>query len=263
MGGGTIGGSLLEGVLRRDRIAVVCSLLVVIVFSWGYLLIGAGMSMHQMDGMLMPVGAGPWTVEHAFVVLVMWSVMMAAMMLPSAAPMMLFYCTIARGRAAKGQSAAASSVFASGYLTVWAGFSLAAVALQFGLEMTALLSPMMQTTSVAVAATVLIAAGLYQWTPLKQACLRRCRSPLEFVLTHWRDGVRGAFIMGVQHGIYCVGCCWMLMLLLFVVGVMNLAWIAGLAAFILVEKFAPAGHWISRLAGALLVMWGAATWLAL
>ncbi len=256
---GTIGGSLLERVLRRDRIIVVCGLLVVIVFSWLYLLTGAGMSMHEMDGMLMPISAGPWTAQHVLVVLVMWSVMMAAMMLPSAAPMILFYCTITRKRCAKSNPATAAGAFAAGYIVVWAGFSMAAVALQFGLETSALLSPMMQTTSATVTGLVLIAAGLYQWTPLKQACLRRCRSPLEFVMTHWREGASGAFIMGTQHGVYCLGCCWMLMLLLFVGGVMNLAWIAALAAFVLMEKLAPAGRWISRAAGALLVMWGTAT----
>lgn len=250
-------------VLRRDRVVVVFALLGVIVLSWAYLLTGAGMDMHEMDGMLMPMSSGPWTPTHAIVVLVMWGVMMAAMMLPSAAPMILFYDTIARGRRDRGGSAVSSGVFAAGYVAVWAAFSLAAVALQFGLENAALLSPMMQTTSTTLAGMVLIGAGLYQWTPLKQACLRRCRSPLEFVMTQWREGPRGAFVMGVRHGAYCLGCCWMLMLLLFVGGVMNLAWIAGLAAFVLVEKLAPAGHWIGRAAGALLILWGAATLLAI
>jgi predicted metal-binding membrane protein len=259
---GAIGGSLLERVLRRDRVIVVCGLAAVIVLSWAYLLAGAGMSMHEMDGMLMPMSDGPWTLGHAGVLLVMWAVMMAAMMLPSGAPMILLFSTIARTRRLRGGSAAAAGAFASGYVAVWAAFSVAAVALQFGLERAALLSPMMHTTSVTVASAVLIGAGLYQWTPLKQACLRRCRSPLEFVMTHWREGQRGAFIMGIQHGAYCVGCCWLLMLLLFVGGVMNLAWIAGLAAFVLVEKLAPAGHWVSRAAGALLIVWGAATLLS-
>lgn len=250
-------------VLRRDRIVVVGGLLGVIVLSWAYLLTGAGMSMHEMDGMLMPMSAGPWTPAHAVVVVVMWVVMMAAMMLPSAAPMILFYDTIARGRRERGGAAVASGVFASGYVAVWAAFSVAAVALQFGLESAALLSPMMQATSTTLAGAVLIVAGLYQWTRLKQSCLRRCRSPLEFVMTHWREGTRGAFLMGVQHGAFCLGCCWMLMLLLFVGGVMNLAWIAGLAVFVLLEKLAPAGHWMGRAAGALLIVWGAAILLAI
>ena len=214
--------------------------------------------------MLMPMSSGPWTAVHALLVLAMWAVMMAAMMLPSAAPMILFHAAIARRRSERGESAsvATSGAFAFGYLVVWAAFSLAATALQFGLERAALLSPMMETTSVALAGAVLIAAGLYQWTPLKQACLRYCRSPLDFVLTQWRPGARGAFLMGLRHGAVCVGCCWVLMLLLFVGGVMNFAWIAGIALFVLVEKLGPASHWTSRAAGALLMAWGCATLLA-
>lgn len=255
--------SAIESALRRDRLLVVSSLMTVIALSWAYLLAGAGMSMHEMDGMLMPMRMGPWTPAYAALVLAMWAVMMAAMMLPSAAPMILLYGTIARRRQARGELTTASGVFASGYVAVWAAFSLAAVMLQFGLEKAALLSSMMEMTSIVLAAAVLIAAGVYQWTPLKQACLRRCRTPLEFLMTEWREGSRGAFVMGLRHGGYCVGCCWLLMLLLFVGGVMNLAWIAGLALFILVEKLAPAGHWIGQAAGAGLIMWGGATLAAL
>jgi predicted metal-binding membrane protein len=114
----------------------------------------------------------------------------------------------------------------------------------------------MNTTSRSLAGAVLIGAGVYQWTPLKQACLRRCRSPLEFLMTEWREGSRGAFIMGLRHGAYCLGCCWVLMLLLFVGGIMNITWIAGNALFVLVEKLAPAGHWMGRVAGLALVVWG-------
>jgi predicted metal-binding membrane protein len=191
--------------------------------------------------------------------LLMWAVMMAAMMLPSAAPMILLFGSIARSRHARGEQASAAGIFGLGYVAVWSVFSVGAVALQFALESAALLSPMMETTSIALAGAVLIAAGVYQWTPLKQACLRRCRSPLEFVLTHWREGRRGAFVMGAEHGVYCVGCCWVLMLLLFVGGIMNLTWIAGLAIFVLVEKLAPAGHWIGRCAGVALAAWGGLT----
>ena len=120
----------------------------------------------------------------------------------------------------------------------------------------------MQTTSIALAGGTLIAAGIYQFTPLKQSCLRRCRSPLEFVMTHWREGSAGAFIMGTQHGMFCLGCCWVLMLLLFVGGVMNIAWIAGLTVFVLIEKIAPAGYWLGRCAGIVLIGWGAVVLLA-
>jgi predicted metal-binding membrane protein len=254
-------GSVIEGALRRDRLLVISCLRFVVVLSWAYLLAGAGM-MQEMGDMLMPMSTGPWTLSHAVIVLVMWAVMMAAMMLPSAAPMILLFAAIARRRSERGEPATASGAFAFGYLAVWATFSLAAVALQFGLERAALLSPMMATTSIALAGAVLIAAGLYQWTPLKQACLRHCRSPLDFIMTQWRSGAHGAFLMGLRHGAVCVGCCWLLMLLLFVGGVMNFAWIAGIALFVLAEKLLPAGHWIGRGVGVLLVVWGAATLLA-
>ncbi|SDR20879.1 Predicted metal-binding membrane protein [Rhizobiales bacterium GAS191] len=247
---------MIEGALRRDRVLVVAAMLAVTALSWAYLLAGAGMSMHEMDGMLMPMRVGPWTPGYAALLLVMWATMMAAMMLPGAAPMILFYGSIARRRRERGDLAAATGAFAFGYLAIWAAFSLAAVILQFGLERAALLSPMMQTTSVAFAGAVLIAAGVYQWTPLKQACLRHCRSPLDFVMTEWREGKRGALVMGLRHGSYCVGCCWVLMLLLLVGGVMNFAWIGGLALFVLVEKVAPAGHWLGRVAGLGLIAWG-------
>ncbi len=256
-----ISGSVIERALRRDRVLVVSCLLFVVVLSWAYLLRGAGM-MQAMGDMLMPMSTGPWTPHRAILVLVMWAVMMAAMMLPSAAPIILLYAAIARRRSERGEPTSASGAFAFGYIAVWAAFSLAATVLQYGLEKVALMSPMMQTTSIALAGTVLIAAGLYQWTPLKQACLRHCRSPLDFIVAYWRPGARGAFLMGLRHGVYCVGCCWLLMLLLFVGGVMNFAWIAGVALFVLIEKLMPAGHWIGRGAGVLLVVWGTATLLA-
>lgn len=252
--------SAIEVILRRDRIVVVAGLLTVIALSWAYLVAGAGMSMHEMDGMLMPMRMEPWSLRYAALVFVMWTVMMSAMMLPSAAPMMLLYGTISTRRQT-GSLGTAS--FGLGYIVIWALFSVAAVALQFAMEQAALLSPMMETTSIALAGTVLISAGLYQFTPLKQACLRRCRSPLDFMMTEWREGNAGAFVMGLRHGLYCLGCCWLLMLLLFVGGVMNLMWIAALAVFVLIEKLAPAGHWMGRAAGLALVVWGGANLLAL
>jgi predicted metal-binding membrane protein len=257
---GIFGGAVADSGFRRDRALVVAALLLVVAASWAWLLSGAG-TMEDMGGMLMPMSSGPWTAGHVAIMLAMWAVMMAAMMLPSATPMVLFYAMITRRQGGPGKPPSSVALFACGYVAVWAAFSVAATGLQFALERLALLSAMMETTSIALAGGVLIAAGLYQWMPLKQACLRRCRSPLEFVLTRWRGGRTGALLMGLRHGSDCLGCCWMLMLLLFVGGVMNLAWIAGLALFILVEKLAPAGHWISRGAGVLLVLWGAATWL--
>lgn len=250
--------SMLEQALRRDRLVVISSLLAVVVLAWAYLLLGAGMDMHGMS-MPMPARHAMWTPGYAAVVLAMWAVMMAAMMLPSAAPMILLYGTIARRRLETGHVVADTGVFSLGYLAVWTAFTLAAVGLQFALERAALLSPMMVMTSRVLAGLVMIGAGVYQWTPLKQACLRRCRSPLEFILTEWREGTRGALTIGMRHGAFCIGCCWMLMLLLFVGGVMNLAWIAGIALFVLIEKATPAGHWIGRAAGVGLIVWGAAT----
>jgi predicted metal-binding membrane protein len=252
-----VGSSMIEGALRRVRIVVVFALLSIILLAWGYILFGAGMSMHEMSGMPM-AQQQPWTPAYAALVAVMWAVMMAAMMLPSAAPMILLYGTIAHRRELKGVPAIGAGVFGLGYIAVWAAFSLAAVALQFGLDHAQLLSPMMAVTSRSLAGGVLIAAGVYQWTPLKQACLRRCRSPLEFLMTQWREGRVGALNMGLRHKAYCLGCCWMLMLLLFVGGTMNIAWIAAIAAFVLIEKVSPAGHWIGRTTGVLLVVWGAA-----
>jgi predicted metal-binding membrane protein len=247
-------------VLRRDRALVIAGLLGVILLSWLYLLRGAGMDMHAMGDTAM---ATPWSPGYFALVVVMWAVMMAAMMLPSAAPMILLYATIARRRRAQGGAVAATGVFVLGYAAVWTTFSFVAAALQWGLDAATLLSPMMMTTSIVAAGFVLVAAGVYQWTPLKQACLRQCQSPLEFILGHWREGTSGALVMGLQHGLFCLGCCWMLMLLLFIGGVMNLLWIAGLTLFVLVEKTVPGGHWLSRVAGAALIAWGGATLLSL
>jgi len=251
-----LGEALIQLAGRRDRLVLISVLLFVVLLSWGYLLAGAGMT-EAMGGMLMPMSTGPWTLGRAAVVAVMWIAMMAAMMLPSAVPVILLHATIVR-RHGTG-AGPATACFSLGYFSVWVTFSLAAAALQFAMENAALLSPMMQTTSISLAGAVLMAAGAYQWTPFKQACLRHCRSPLEFVATYWRTGTGGAFLMGLRHGLYCLGCCWMLMLLLFVGGVMNLVWISGLALFILVEKLVPAGHWLGRAAGAVLVAWGMAT----
>jgi len=272
--------SLLERALRRDRAIVVAGLLAVVVLAWlellrevaamagmtatmpGMAMEGMTMGDMAMPGMAMPVAAA-WSTSHALAIGIMWAVMMAAMMLPAASPMILFYTRIAGERGATRSAAGATSVFVLGYLAVWAFFSIGAAALQLAFERFALVSPAMRATSTVLAGLVLVAAGVYQFTPAKRACLRHCRSPLEFVMLHWQPGARGAFAMGVRHGAYCVGCCWLLMLLLFVGGVMNVAWIAGIALYVLVEKTVPAGHWVSRAAGVVLLFAGAATLLAL
>lgn len=235
----------LAGGLRPEQLVALGMVGALAALCWAWLL---AMPAHGM--------ARSWSPAYFAAMLAMWAVMMAAMMLPSAVPMVLFHARIASGRPAD-PALSSSALFILAYAAVWALFSAGATALQWGLSEAALLSPTMRTSNNALAAGLLVAAGLYQWTPLKQSCLSRCRSPLDFVMTNWRAGRAGAFAMGLRHGVYCLGCCWVLMLLLFVGGVMNLAWIAGLAAFVLVEKAAPAGHWAGRLAGLGLVAWGA------
>jgi predicted metal-binding membrane protein len=250
------GAAALEGLLRRDRAVVIAALCAAVILSWLYLLAGAGMESHEMDGMTMPMMRSEWSPAYFALMVAMWAVMMAAMMLPSAAPMILLHATISRRRQEQNGTIAATGLFVLGYLAVWAAFSLAASALQWALASAMLLSPMMETSSKTVGALLLVAAGIYQWTPLKHSCLRRCRSPLDFVLAYWREGGWGSFAMGLRHGAFCLGCCGALMLLLFVGGLMNLAWIAGLAAFVLIEKAAPRGDWIGRFVGVGLMLWG-------
>ncbi len=191
---------------------------------------------------------------------VMWAVMMVAMMLPSAIPVVLMFVAIKRGHG-EPHSFALAAMFLMGYLIVWMGFSALATLAQWGLHTVAALSPGLVSVSPLVGGALLAAAGIFQWTPLKHACLTQCRSPRGFFMTEWRDGTRGALLIGLKHGRYCLGCCWLLMGLLFVAGVMNLAWVAVIAVFILVEKVVPAGQWVGRAAGLLLIGWG--VWMAI
>jgi predicted metal-binding membrane protein len=186
----------------------------------------------------------------------MWWVMMVGMMLPSVAPVILTFATVNRNRRARGEPYVPSALFVAGYLMVWGGFSLAATLAQEALERANLLSPMdMTTNSQLLGGLLFLAAGLYQFTPVKLACLRLCRSPLDFVINHWRDGPGGALRMGLTHGLHCLGCCWILMLLLFVGGAMNLLWVAILAGVVLIEKLTT-GPWIGRAGGMLLAAYG-------
>jgi predicted metal-binding membrane protein len=242
--------------LRHDRAVVLGSLALVVVLAWAYLLIVAdnGIEMMDMRGGQMMAMRPEWTPGYAVLVFVMWAVMMLAMMLPSAAPVTLLIATIARQR---GTASASTALFVFGYLAVWLTFAVAATALQWVLDRAGMLSDTMALGNTIFAGGVLIAAGAYQWTPLKGACLRHCRSPLEFLLFHWRDGAIGAVRSGIGHGLFCLGCCWMLMGLLFVGGIMSLAWIAGIALLVLIEKTLPWGGRIGRVTGAVLVAWGA------
>jgi predicted metal-binding membrane protein len=251
--------------LRHDRAVVLGSLGFVVALAWAYLLLGAAMTMPEMAAMDMGGGhmmAMParWTAGYGVVVFVMWAVMMIAMMLPSAAPVTLLVATIARRRAeAGGRIGASTALFVAGYLAVWTAFAAIATLLQWQLDKAGALSPTMALASTVVAGIVLMAAGIYQWTPLKQACLRHCRSPFEFLMFHWRKGGGGALGSGARHGLFCLGCCWVLMALLFVGGIMNIAWIAGIALLVLIEKALPWGGWMGRAIGLIMIAWGAAT----
>lgn len=260
---------VLETVLRRDRVIVASALSGIAVLAWAYVLwLAADMDMDGMNmsgfrmvpagmGMMAPAAA-PWSaVEFAFV-FVMWVVMMIGMMAPSAAPMILMYARLARQGNIAGKPLAATGWFATGYFVAWAGFSLAATLVQWALERAALLDERMASASTLVGAIVLIAAGIYQWLPIKNTCLVQCQSPLGFLMSyggHGRNAV-GSLRRGLRHGIYCVGCCWVLMGLLFVVGVMNVLWIALLALLVLLEKLTPWGRWVARIAGVVCIAAG-------
>jgi len=187
----------------------------------------------------------------------MWTVMMVAMMVPSAAPMILAFVTVNQRRQAANRPFVPVAIFLLGYLAVWTAFSAAATLAEWALHQAAMLSTTMTATSPALNGGLLIAAGVFQWTPMKRACLKGCRSPLSFLMSEWRDGAGGAFVMGIRHGAYCVGCCWFLMALLFVAGVMNLLWVAVIALFVLAEKISPKGELLARVAGVGLVIAGA------
>jgi predicted metal-binding membrane protein len=200
-------------------------------------------------GMLSPL-FGHWNAQHFITMLSMWTVMMIGMMTPSVAPMILLYAQVAR-RSAEARPFASALWFAGGYLMAWAGFSLLATVAQWSLEQLTLLSPMMASTSHIFGGLLLIAAGVYQWLPIKYSCLARCRAPLSFVMEHggFQARAAGSVRLGLQHGLYCIGCCWALMALLFVGGVMNLLWIAALMVFVLLEKLIPGWRYFSRASG--------------
>jgi predicted metal-binding membrane protein len=243
----------LEHVLRRDRLIVAVGIAGVVALAWVYLIAGAGIDMSMAD---MPMEPMPWSTFYAALLFTMWWVMMIAMMVPSAAPMVLLFTAIKRKQGASVSPSIEAWIFLSGYLLIWAGFSLVAVLAQWGLERAGLLSMAMASTSATLGGVILLAAGLYQFTPVKSACLRYCQSPVLFLSRHWGPGAVGALRMGLRHGSYCLGCCWFLMALLFVSGVMNLVWIAGIALYVACEKLLPLGHRFSHAAGVALIVSG-------
>jgi predicted metal-binding membrane protein len=254
-----MGDAVLESVVRRDRVVVATALALLVAAAWLYLVYLAStmsaMSMDDMPGMAMSE-MFEWSWVEVAALAIMWAVMMVAMMTPAAAPMILVFAATHRRRAAQGRPAVPTAVFALGYLVVWTVFSVAAALAQSALHAAALLSSDMAAESSVLGGLLLLVAGVFQWTPLKRACLVVCRSPLNFVMRHWREARVGALVMGVRHGLYCLGCCWALMALLFVAGVMNLVWVAILAVAVLVEKAVPRGDLVGRIAGVALVVAG-------
>ena len=245
---------------RRDRLVIWICLVLVIALAWAYLVhLGRQMSESMAhDTMMAEMGMTmdmPWTATDVFFTFTMWAVMMVGMMTGTAAPMLLLFAGARAARGTRGK-AVAITMFGLGYTIVWIGFSAGAAIAQWMLHQAAMLTPAMAASNTRLAGGILVAAGVYQLTPVKGACLIRCRSPLGFLMTNWRDGSLGALQMGVRHGVYCLGCCWLLMCLLFVAGVMNLVWVAALTAFVLVEKIGPYGLIVARAAGAIMIVAG-------
>ena len=250
--------SPIESLVKRDRVIIIAGIVSVAALAWGYTIYVA--QSNADIGMSMGVAAGnmrSWSGVDFALMFVMWAVMMVAMMVPSAAPMILLFATVNRNRRERSGPFVSTGVFLSGYIVVWSLFAAGATLGNWGLHQASLLTSMMgETSSGYLGGGLLVAAGAFQWSRLKYLCLTHCRSPLSFLMSDWREGAAGAFKMGLQHGRYCLGCCWILMALLFVLGVMNLVWIAALAAFVLAEKVAPAGEKLSRATGVLLFAWG-------
>jgi predicted metal-binding membrane protein len=247
----------LPRLILRERVIILLAVAGVTALSWLYLveLWRAMPDMSTMAKMAMPM-APRWTPLAFALTFAMWTGMMIGVMLPSAAPMILTFAALNRRKARALERLLPTLTFASGYLLVWTAFSLAATLLQWALDRLGLLSPMLTTTNALIGGALFLAAGVYQLTPLKDACLTHCRSPFAFLFTRWRDGLSGALRMGIEHGGYCLGCCWLLMALLFVVGVMNLLWVAAITLFVLAEKVLRGGAWIARLSGVAMAAYG-------
>jgi predicted metal-binding membrane protein len=263
--------SALEAVLRRDRLLIACALGMTAVLAWGYLLwLAADMDMGGMDMTkfrmipaargLMATANAPWGMTEFSFVFVMWTVMMIGMMAPSVAPMILTYARVGREGNVKGKPLAATAWFAVGYFLTWMGFALAATLVQCTIERAGLLNSQMADRSNVLSGIVLIAVGFYQWSPLKDVCLERCQSSIDFLTRYggFRGDLPGCLLLGLRHGAYCIGCCWALMALLFVGGVMNVLWIAVVALIVLLEKLTPFGWGIALITGALCADAGAA-----
>jgi predicted metal-binding membrane protein len=243
----------------RDRIVIWSAVIALLVLAWGYLIVIDRQMSAMADGALqaemLRAMAQPWQAADMLFTFAMWMVMMVGMMVGPAAPILLLFAAT-EARHGRGRITLAVLLFGLGYLTIWLGFSGWATVALWALHDAGLLSPMMAASNPRLSGIILLGAGVYQLTPLKSACLAHCRSPLGFLMTHWRDGRGGALRMGLAHGVYCLGCCWALMCVLFVVGVMNLLWVAALTLFVLLEKVGPAPAFIARATGVALVAAG-------
>ena len=245
--------SFVAGGLSRDRVLIASCIVLVTALAWVYLfrLNDEMSSAEAMARMGMSIDM-PWTTRDFVLTFAMWSVMMIGMMSPTALPVLLLFAQMRRDQ---NQSVAAT-LFGIGHISIWIAFSVIAASLQGLLHQLTLLSPGLVVTSPYIGGIILIGAGVYQLTPAKAKCLIKCQSPLGFLMSNWREGASGAFVLGAKHGAYCLGCCWALMLVLFAVGVMNLAWVAVLTAFVFIEKFGLAGLRVARAAGVLIVFAG-------
>lgn len=252
-------GVAIQRLPARERIIVLSGLVGCATLAWIYVLyMSWGMAhMDEASLAIMPRMTN-WGAFDLLLVFAMWAVMMAAMMLPSSLPMVLGFAALAHQRRARGLPYVTTGVFVLGYLAVWAGFSLLATLAQWGLLEARLVTPMMVSATPWLAGALLVAAGAFQLTPWKHRCLTRCASPLGFLLNEWRDGAVGAWVMGVRHGLFCLGCCGALMALLFVFGVMNTLWVAALSIYVMLEKLLPRVRWLPFAAGPVLIVWGLA-----
>lgn len=237
---------------------MVVGIAILVILAWWYLIdMALEMRAMSLEPAMATMGASlAWGPRELLLLFAMWAVMMVAMMLPSATPMLLAFATVNRRRQRSGRAGVPVAVFAAAYLLTWALYSLLATAIQWGLHHYALMTPLMVSNNELLSGAILMAAGLFQCSGLKQRCLQHCRSPLSFLMSHWREGYRGAWHMGFYHGSYCVGCCWLLMAVLFVTGVMNLVAVFFLALMVLVEKTLKRGLWFSRLTGLALLLIG-------
>ena len=253
MGARADSAAAVESVISHDRAFVVAGLVGVSLVAWAYLISGA--ESFQGAGVGLP-STELWAPRDFALVFLMWSIMMVAMMVPSASPMIVTYAEIHRKQQPDQRSFGATGAFLLGYVFLWTTFSALATLAQWGLQRAALISVAGASTNAIFAGSLLLVAGIFQWTPFKRACLTHCRSPFLFIMTSWREGTRGAFQMGLEHGIFCLGCCWALMALMFFAGVMNILWLVALSLFVLVEKVVPAGDLFGRLGGAGMIGWG-------